>query len=75
MVEQRFAVMLGGFTFKGFIDRVDLIPGTRNEIEIIDYKTGKYECGGSSRIGALDDLENHHLIGTIDYKYLCKKNQ
>jgi DNA helicase II / ATP-dependent DNA helicase PcrA len=49
MVEQRFAVMLGGFTFKGFIDRVDLIPGTRNEIEIIDYKTGKYEVGPHER--------------------------
>ena len=45
MVEQKFAVILGGFTFKGFIDRVDLIPGTEYEIEIIDYKTGKSEPG------------------------------
>jgi len=48
-VEQRFAVVLGGFTFKGFIDRVDLIPGTVNEIEIIDYKTGKYEVRPEER--------------------------
>jgi len=43
MVEQHFTVPLGGFNFKGFIDRVDLISGTKNEIEIIDYKTGKSE--------------------------------
>ncbi len=49
MVEQRFAVPLGGFTFKGFIDRVDLIQGTKNEIEIIDYKTGKSEPGPDER--------------------------
>jgi DNA helicase-2/ATP-dependent DNA helicase PcrA len=40
MVEQKFTVPLGGHLFKGFIDRVDLIPGTENEVEIIDYKTG-----------------------------------
>ena len=49
MVEQRFAVPLGGFTFKGFIDRVDLMPGTKNEIEIIDYKTRKSEPGPDAR--------------------------
>ncbi|MFH1323115.1 MAG: ATP-dependent DNA helicase [Methanobacteriota archaeon] len=49
MVEQRFAVPLGGFTFKGFIDRVDMMPGTKNEIEIIDYKTGKSEPGPDAR--------------------------
>ena len=49
MVEQRFAVPLGGFTFKGFIDRVDLMPGTKNEVEIIDYKTGKSEPGPDAR--------------------------
>jgi len=49
MVEQRFTVPLGGFNFKGFIDRVDLIPGTKNEIEIIDYKAGKYEPGPVER--------------------------
>jgi len=30
MVEQRFNVSLGGFNFKGFIDRVDKIPGTQD---------------------------------------------
>jgi len=49
MVEQRFAVQLGGFTFKGFIDRVDLIPGTKDELEIIDYKTGRSEPGPVER--------------------------
>jgi DNA helicase-2/ATP-dependent DNA helicase PcrA len=45
MVEQRFTVPPGGFIFKGFIDRVDIIPGTKDEVEIIDYKAGKYEPG------------------------------
>ncbi len=49
MVEQRFTVPLGGFNFKGFIDRVDLIPGTKDQVEIIDYKTGKYEPGPVER--------------------------
>ncbi|MDW7728296.1 MAG: PD-(D/E)XK nuclease family protein, partial [Candidatus Methanoperedens sp.] len=49
MVEQRFTVQLGGYNFKGFIDRVDLIPGTKNEVEIIDYKAGKYEPGPVER--------------------------
>ncbi|MBA1342153.1 MAG: ATP-dependent DNA helicase Rep [ANME-2 cluster archaeon] len=40
MVEQKFTVPLGAHLFKGFIDRVDLIPGTDNEVAIIDYKTG-----------------------------------
>ena len=39
-VEMRFTVPLDGFIFKGFIDRVDLLPGSENEVEIIDYKTG-----------------------------------
>ena len=39
-VEQKFTVPLGGHLFKGFIDRVDLIPRANNEVEIIDYKTG-----------------------------------
>ena len=48
MVEKKFTVQLGGFTFKGFIDRVDLIPGT-NDVEIIDYKSGKNEPGTDER--------------------------
>ncbi|MDW7727479.1 MAG: PD-(D/E)XK nuclease family protein [Candidatus Methanoperedens sp.] len=40
MVEKKFTVPLGEHQFKGFIDRIDLIPGTDNEVEIIDYKTG-----------------------------------
>lgn len=64
MVEQRFNVPLGGFNFKGFIDRVDKIPGTQNEVEIIDYKTGKYEPGPEERSKQLllyaCGLENIH---------------
>ena len=40
MVEQKFTVPLGGHLFKGFIDRVDMIPGTENEVEIIDTRQG-----------------------------------
>ncbi|GFO96302.1 ATP-dependent DNA helicase pcra, partial [groundwater metagenome] len=49
MVEQRFNVPLCGFNFKGFIDRVDKIPGTENYVEIIDYKSGKYEPSPDER--------------------------
>ncbi|KPQ44003.1 MAG: ATP-dependent DNA helicase, partial [Candidatus Methanoperedens nitroreducens] len=49
MVEKRFTLPLDGFNFKGFIDRVDLIPGTKNEVEIIDYKTGRNEPGPDER--------------------------
>jgi DNA helicase-2/ATP-dependent DNA helicase PcrA len=48
MVEKKFTVPLGDHLFKGFIDRVDLIPGTDNEVEIIDYKTGQ-EPGKAER--------------------------
>ncbi|MCL7415547.1 MAG: ATP-dependent helicase [ANME-2 cluster archaeon] len=41
MVEKMFSVKLVDHIFTGFIDRVDLIAGTDNEVEIIDYKTGK----------------------------------
>ena len=40
MVEKRFMVPLGKYQFNGFIDRIDLIPDTEKEVEIIDYKTG-----------------------------------
>lgn len=40
LVEQKFTVPLGGHLFKGFIDRVDLIPWADNKVAIIDYKTG-----------------------------------
>ena len=48
-VEKRFSVPLGGFIFKGFIDRIDLLPGTDNEVEIIDYKSGKFEPSPDDR--------------------------
>ena len=49
LVEKRFIVPIDGFYFKGFIDRIDLIPGTKNEVEVTDYKTGKYEPGPVER--------------------------
>jgi DNA helicase-2/ATP-dependent DNA helicase PcrA len=48
-IHETFTVPLGGFNFKGFIDRIDLIPGTKDEVEIIDYKAGKYEPGPDER--------------------------
>jgi DNA helicase-2/ATP-dependent DNA helicase PcrA len=48
-VEKRFSVPIGGFIFKGFIDRIDLLPGTDNEVEIIDYKSGKFEPSPDER--------------------------
>lgn len=41
MVEKMFSVQLDKHIFTGFIDRIDLVPGSDNEVEIIDYKTGK----------------------------------
>ena len=50
VVGRKFTVPPGGHLFKGFIDRVDLIPGTDKEVAIIDYKTGgKYGHGERSR--------------------------
>lgn len=71
MVEQRFNVALGGFNFKGFIDRVDKIPGTQNEVEIIDYKTGKYEPGPDERSQQL--LLYAHGLENIHPQYKVKK--
>jgi len=49
LVEKRFIIQLDDFYFKGFIDRIDLIPGSKNEIEVADYKSGKYEPGPVER--------------------------
>jgi len=48
-VEKRFSVPIDGFIFKGFIDRIDLLPGTDNEVEIIDYKSGRTEPSPDDR--------------------------
>nr|QNO43249.1 hypothetical protein CPEMFCDE_00008 [Methanosarcinales archaeon ANME-2c ERB4]QNO45760.1 hypothetical protein FHBEAHMJ_00011 [Methanosarcinales archaeon ANME-2c ERB4] len=40
VVGRKFTVPPGGHLFKGFIDRVDLIPRTGKGVAIIDYKTG-----------------------------------
>ena len=44
MAEQNFTVPLGDHLFKGFIDRVDLIPGTENGVEIIVAECILHDC-------------------------------
>lgn len=41
-LEEFFRVPVGDFFLTGRIDRIDLLPETRNKLEIIDYKTGKF---------------------------------
>ena len=41
-IEEFFRVPLGKFFLTGRIDRVDLIAGLADKLEIIDYKTGKF---------------------------------
>lgn len=41
-VEEFFRVPVGDFFLTGRIDRIDLIKGTTDKIEVIDYKTGKF---------------------------------
>ncbi|MCC4771291.1 AAA family ATPase [Methanosarcina sp. DH2] len=49
MVEQWFSVPINGFVFKGIIDRIDLLDPSKKEVEIIDYKTGKYDVSPEDR--------------------------
>jgi DNA helicase-2/ATP-dependent DNA helicase PcrA len=49
MVERWFSVPIGGFVFKGKIDRVDLLNPSTNEVEIIDYKTGNSDVTPDER--------------------------
>jgi DNA helicase II / ATP-dependent DNA helicase PcrA len=49
MVEQWFAVPIDRFVFKGKIDRVDLLDPMTNDVEIIDYKTGKSDVSPEDR--------------------------
>ncbi|MFP4655813.1 MAG: ATP-dependent helicase, partial [Methanohalobium sp.] len=62
-VEKRFSVPIGGFYFKGFIDRVDLLSNHDKEVEVIDYKTGKTEppTGDRSRQLLLYSYGFNHL--------------
>lgn len=41
-VEEFFRVPIKDFFLTGRIDRIDLIGGSKNNLEIIDYKTGKF---------------------------------
>lgn len=41
-VEEFFRVPMKDFFLTGRMDRIDILPGTKNKLEIIDYKTGKY---------------------------------
>lgn len=49
MVEKWFSVPIEGFIFKGIIDRIDLLTPSTKEVEIIDYKTGKYDVSPEDR--------------------------
>lgn len=49
MVEKWFSVIIDGFVFKGIIDRIDLLDPSKKEVEIIDYKTGKYDVNPEDR--------------------------
>ena len=49
MVEKWFSVPIDDLIFKGKIDRVDLLDSSRKEVEIIDYKTGKYDVSPEDR--------------------------
>jgi DNA helicase II / ATP-dependent DNA helicase PcrA len=49
MVERSFTVPIDGSIFKGKIDRVDLLDASTKEVEIIDYKTGKYDISPEKR--------------------------
>ncbi|AKB57972.1 ATP-dependent helicase [Methanosarcina barkeri] len=49
MVEEWFSVPIDGFVFKGKIDRIDLLDPYTKEVEIIDYKTGKYDVSPEDR--------------------------
>lgn len=49
MVEEWFSVPIDGFVFKGKIDRIDLLDPYTKEVEIIDYKTGKYNVAPEDR--------------------------
>lgn len=49
MVEKWFSVSIDGFVFRGIIDRVDLLDPSKKEVEVIDYKTGKYDVSPEDR--------------------------
>ncbi|MFH1171693.1 MAG: UvrD-helicase domain-containing protein [bacterium] len=39
-IEKEFNLKLGSCTLRGFIDRIDAVPGSGKDVIIIDYKTG-----------------------------------
>ncbi len=49
MIEKWFSVPIEGFVFRGKIDRVDLLDSFGKGVEIIDYKTGKYDVSPEDR--------------------------
>jgi DNA helicase II / ATP-dependent DNA helicase PcrA len=49
MVEKWFTVPIDDFVFKGKIDRVDLLDSSEKYVEILDYKTGKYDVSPEDR--------------------------
>ena len=47
-LEEMFGIHLGGISFVGKIDRIDLVggEGSKKQVKIIDYKTGKVKEAG-----------------------------
>lgn len=68
MVEKWFTVPIEDFVFKGKIDRVDLLDSSRKEVEIIDYKTGKYDVSPEDRSRQL-------LLYTKGFKHMHPEYQ
>lgn len=74
-VEKPFLLQLGDVWIRGFVDRVDSLPG--GGVEIIDYKTGRPKKDATSeeqlqlRLYALAAQEVFHLAATkISFYYL-----
>ena len=55
-LEQPFHLKLGQHTFKGVIDRVDPVGDSKDEVEIIDYKTGKVPKNGKLSVDEKEQL-------------------
>lgn len=70
-IEKKFTIELGGRAFKGFIDRIDELED--GSVEIIDYKTGKYEKESSMQLDlyAIAAIEKLGLdVGRLSYYYI-----
>jgi DNA helicase-2/ATP-dependent DNA helicase PcrA len=60
-LEREFVIKLEQFPFKGVIDRIDSVGGKKDEVEIIDYKTGQLPRGGKLETGDKEQLQIYNL--------------